>query len=73
MFFSFIDDCLYLFSYVYTESVEPQFGYTPLHCAAKRCSMPLIKMLVHHGAIVETRAARGETPLMVASEVNQLK
>ncbi len=62
---------LTLLTYLHTESVEPQFGYTPLHCAAKRCSMPLIKMLVHHGAIVETKAARGETPLMVASEVRR--
>ncbi|XP_064394106.1 uncharacterized protein LOC135341468 [Halichondria panicea] len=54
------------------ESVEPQFGYTPLHCATKRCSMPLINMLVHHGAIVDTRAARGETPLMLASETGNL-
>ncbi len=53
----------------FPESVEPQLGHTPLHCAAKRCSMPLIKMLVDHGAVVDTRGAGGETPLMVACGV----
>ena len=50
-------------------TLDPQSGYTPLHAAVRRSHTGLIKMLVHHGAIVEAAAANGETPLIVACQV----
>jgi len=42
-------------------------GWTPLHYAATGGSVPIIRMLLDHGAELEARSPNGTTPLMMAA------
>lgn len=48
-------------------------GFTPLHHAAKRGSLPVVKELVEAGARVDMRDIQGDTPLAVASAKGNTK
>jgi ankyrin repeat protein len=48
-------------------------GFTPLHAAAFSGSLPISKLLLHHGATLDDAANKaGVTPLMVAGEENHV-
>ena len=50
-------------------AVCAQNGLTPLHVAARRAHVGLVRLLVSEGADLEARTANGETVLIVACQV----
>ena len=52
-------------------AVCAQGGLTPLHVAARRAHVGLIRALVAEGANLEARTANGETVLLVACQVRE--
>jgi hypothetical protein len=42
-------------------------GWTPLHYAATGGKVPVIQLLLAHGAVLEARSPNGTTPLMMAA------
>lgn len=51
-------------------AVCAQNGLTPLHIAARRAHVGMIRVLVGEGADLEARTANGETVLLVACQVS---
>lgn len=46
---------------------DPDFGLAPIHYAAKRGDMTIVRMLISHGASVNIRGPDGRTPLHYAA------
>jgi len=46
---------------------DPDFGLAPLHYAAKRGDLKVVRVLINHGALVNVRGPDGRTPLHYAA------
>ena len=50
-------------------AVNQQDLFTPLHVAARRGALSVVKLLVEAGSSLDAQAAHGQTPFLVACRV----